>query len=166
MSKRALARDATILESLIRSRAEISSQILSEKIWTSRRGSQRRRQELAEDYMMIAYSSVFEKHGWRQVEILVSTGGGRTLAIGKELLKREEVAYVARTIGQFTIDLRVEVFVRSGGELYRLVEEVKAMKGVKDLVWTEVVDVVGRKHQISRQTLSALKRKEAIKSLE
>jgi hypothetical protein len=40
------------------------------------------------------------------------------------------------------------------------------MKGVRDLVWTEVVDVVGRKHQLSKQTLKALKRREAIKRLE
>ncbi len=166
MSKPPSAQDATILDSLIRSRAEISSTILSEKISTSPRGSGLRRQGLAEEYVMIAHSSIFEKYGWRQVEILISTLGGRTLAVGKELLKHKEVAYVARTIGKSTIDLRVEVFVRSGGELHRLVEEVKAMKGVRDIVWTEVVDVVGRKHQMSRETFMALKRKEVIKPLE
>ena len=66
------------------------------------------------------------------------------MAIGKDLLKRDEVAYVARTIGQFTIDLRAEVFVQSSDELVNLIEEVKAMKGVKELIWSEVVEVVGR----------------------
>ena len=85
------------------------------------------------------------------------------MAIGKDLLKRDEVAYVARTIGQFTIDLRVEVFVQSSDELVNLIEDVKAMKGVKDLMWSEVVEVVGRKDQIPTETVAALKRKEAIK---
>ena len=87
------------------------------------------------------------------------------MAIGKELLKREEVAYVARTIGQFTIDLRVEVFVHSSDELVNLIEEVKAMHGVKDVIWSEIVEVVGRKNHIPTETLEALKRKEAIRSV-
>ena len=85
------------------------------------------------------------------------------MAIGKDLLKRKEVAYVARTIGQFTIDLRVEVFVQSSDELVNLIEDVKAMKGVKDLMWSEVVEVVGRKDHIPTETIVALKRKQAIK---
>ena len=43
---------------------------------------------------------------------------------------------------------------------------MRAMKGVRDLVWTEVVDVVGRMHQLPKQTLKVLKRREAIKRLE
>ena len=85
------------------------------------------------------------------------------MAIGKDLLKRDEVAYVARTIGQFTIDLRVEVFIQSSDELVNLIEDVKAMKGVKDLMWSEVVEVVGRKDHIPKEIVAALKRKEAIK---
>ena len=85
------------------------------------------------------------------------------MAIGKDLLKRDEVAYVARTIGQFTIDLRAEVFVQSSDELVNLIEEVKAMKGVKELIWSEVVEVVGRKDHIPKETFAALKRKKAIK---
>jgi hypothetical protein len=61
------------------------------------------------------------------------------------LLERKEVTFVARTIGQITIDLRAEVFVRNSGELLSLIEEVKAMNGVRDVVWSEVVEVVGRK---------------------
>ena len=87
-----------------------------------------------------------ERFGWRVVELLVQTGGGRTEAIGKQLLEHKEVTFVAKTIGQFTIDLRAEAFVRSNGELLRLMEEVKAIDGVKEVVWSEVVEVVGRKN--------------------
>ncbi len=66
--------------------------------------------------------------------------------VGKELLKREEVTYAARTIGEHTIDLRIEVFVRDNGVLLDLLEDVKAMNGVRDVVWTEVVETIGRKN--------------------
>ncbi len=87
------------------------------------------------------------------------------MTIGKELLKRDQVAYVARTIGQFTIDLRVEVFVRSNDDLLNLIEEVKAMEGVKELIWSEIIEVVGRKNHIPAETLAALKAREAIKPI-
>jgi hypothetical protein len=119
--------------------------------------------EWGKEYLAIMYSSTLEKYGWRQVEFLISTSGGRTMAIGKELLKREDVAYVARSIGQFNIDLRVEVFVRSNDDLINVIEEVKAIRGVKDVIWSEIIEVVGRKNHIPTGIVAALKRKEAIK---
>ena len=66
--------------------------------------------------------------------------------IGKAMLKRDEVVYVARTIGEHTIDLRVEVYVKDNGELLNLLEEIKAMEGGRDVVWTEIVETIGRKN--------------------
>jgi len=68
------------------------------------------------------------------------------MSIGKTLLKRKEVRSATRMIGEHTIDLRVEVFVRDNGKLLNLIEEVKTIKGVRDVVWTEVIDVIGRKN--------------------
>src|SRR5256712_3039977 len=155
--------DPEILKNLLATRAQIASRLLSEKLGISPGATRPQHKELAREYLAIMYSSTLEKYGWRQLEFLISTVGGRTMAIGKDLLKRDEVAYVARTIGQFTIDLRAEVFVQSSDELVNLIEEVKAMKGVKELIWSEVVEVVGRKDQIPTETVAALKRKEAIK---
>ncbi|MHB8566941.1 MAG: hypothetical protein ACYC7D_12360 [Nitrososphaerales archaeon] len=157
--------DTVILKNLIASRAEIASQLLSEKIGLSPIANRRRRKELEEEYLRITYSSALESYGLRQIELLISTRGGRTMAIGQELLRREEVAYVARTIGEFTIDLKVEVFIKSGAELVDMIEEVKAIEGVKDLIWSEVIELVCRKHHVSPETLSALARKEAIKQV-
>jgi hypothetical protein len=96
---------------------------------------------------MVDYSKEpSERFGWRFVQLLIHTAGGRTAAVGKELLERNEVTFVARTIGQYTIDLRVDVFVRSSGELLNLIEEVKTIKGVTDVIWSEVVEVIGRKN--------------------
>jgi hypothetical protein len=85
------------------------------------------------------------KFGWRFMELLIHTVGGRTDAVGRELLERKGVTFVAKTIGQFSIDLRAEVFVRNNGELLSLIEDVKAMNGVKEVIWSEVVEVLGRK---------------------
>ena len=72
------------------------------------------------------------------------------MSIGKALLKRKEVTSVTRMIGEHTINLRVEVFVRDNGELLNLIEKIKTMIGVRDVVWTEVVETVGRKNWPNR----------------
>ncbi|MGI0091512.1 MAG: hypothetical protein ACREBS_07375 [Nitrososphaerales archaeon] len=100
---------------------------------------------MEEEFLGIMYSSVLESYGWRQIEFLISTGEGRTMDIAHELLKRDEVAYVARTIGQFTIDLKAEMFIQSSADLINLIEEVKTLRGVKELIWSEVIEVVARK---------------------
>lgn len=154
--------DAEVLQNLLASRAAIASQLLSEKLGISPKAAERAPNEGEDGYLAIKYSSTLDKYGLRQVELLISTGGGKTMAVGRELLKRDQVAYVARTIGQFNIDLRAEVFVQNGEELIDIIEAVKAMDGVKDMVWSEVIEVVGRKNQIPTKTLATLKRKDAI----
>jgi hypothetical protein len=52
------------------------------------------------------------------------------------------------SIGQHTIDLRVETILEDNAEILRLMELLKAMRGIKDVVWTEIVEVVGRKMSI------------------
>ena len=152
--------DAVVLKNLLASRAEIASRVLSEKIGLSPMDTIRK--ELVDEYLRITYSTTLESYGLRQIELLISTRGGKTLSIGQDLLKRKEVAYVARTLGEFTIDLRAEVFVKNGAELVNMIEDVKAMDGVKDLIWSEVIEIVGRKNQIPKETLEALSKKEAI----
>jgi hypothetical protein len=157
--------DAEIVKDLLATRAEIAARLLAEKLGISSSAAQSTSKEWGKEYLAIMYSSTLEKYGWRQIEFLISTTGGKTMALGKELLKRDQVAYVARTIGQFNIDLRVEVFVRSNDDLINLIEEVKAMEGVKELIWSEIIEVVGRKDSIPAETLATLKRKAAVKQI-
>jgi hypothetical protein len=157
--------DMDTLKNLLASRAEMAAQLLSEKLGISKRATQATPKESAKEYLAIRYSSTLEKYGWRQLELLIATGGGRSMAIGKDLLRRDKVAYVARTIGQYNIDLRAEVFVRSSEELVNLIEEVKAIDGVKDVIWSEAIEVVGRKNHIPTEIVAALKKKAAIKKV-
>ena len=156
--------DAQIVKDLLATRAEIAARLLSEKLGISQSVTPAPK-EWGKEYLAISYSSTLEKYGWRQIEFLIATVGGRTTSIGKELLKRDQVAYVARAIGQFNIDLRVEVFVRNSDELVNLIEEVKALRGVKELIWSEIIEVVGRKNHIPPETLVVLEKRAAVKPI-
>jgi hypothetical protein len=63
----------------------------------------------------------------RKVEFFISTSHGMTMALGKKLLKRPEVISASRSIGQPTIDLRIETFMGCNGEILDMLEHIKAM---------------------------------------
>jgi DNA-binding Lrp family transcriptional regulator len=137
--------DRKLLKLLLGSEGTISSHELSEEAGVPVSTVQRRRKHLEDEYILKHYAINPLKFGFRKVDLLIYTGGGGTMDIGRELMKREEVTYVARTIGEHTIDLRVEVFIRDNALLLNLLEDVKGMQGVRDVVWSEVVEEIGRK---------------------
>jgi hypothetical protein len=138
--------DANILAHLLDSNGEISSQRLSKVAGISLRAARLRRKILTKEYLTVTHSLNLQKYGWRQMQLLITTSGGRSVAIGKEVLKLKQVAFVGGTIGEVKIDLRAEVFVRSSAELLTLIEEVKSLDGVKGIIWSEVAEVIGRKN--------------------
>jgi hypothetical protein len=69
-------------------------------------------------------------------------------AVAKKLLNINEVTYVGKSIGEHTIDLRIETIVKDNASILDLLEKIKAMDGVRDVVWSEIVTVVGRKVSI------------------
>lgn len=85
--------------------------------------------------------------GYRRVDLLIYTSGGKTISIGEKLLDRDEIVYFGRRIGEPTIDLRAQVIVKDNSQLLDLLE-VKAMPSVKDVIWSEIVRIVGRKRSI------------------
>ena len=138
--------DRKMIKLLLDSEGAITSQALSAKLDVPLSTVQRRRRRIEETYLIKHYSLDPMKFGYRKIDLLIYTEGGETMSIGKELLEREEVMYAARTIGEHTIDLRVEVFVKDNSVLLDLLEHVKAMKGVRDVVWTEVIEIIGKKN--------------------
>ncbi|HXQ91596.1 MAG TPA: Lrp/AsnC family transcriptional regulator [Nitrososphaerales archaeon] len=134
--------DRKMLKLLLDSEGRITSQELSRQFGVSLNTVQRRRRRLEGVYFTRTYSLDPMKFGYRRIELLIYTEGGRTIDIGIELLKREEAISVFRTLGEREIDLRVEVLVKNNGVLLDLLEQVKAIKGVRDVVWTELIEPI------------------------
>jgi hypothetical protein len=138
--------DAKILSSILISNDGVSSQQLSREVGIPVSTVRVKRKKLARKYLTVTHSLNLQRYGWRQLQLLISTTGGRTVAIGKELMKLKQVVFVGGTIGEVKIDLRAEVFVRSGQELLDVLEKAKALSGVREVVWSEVAEVIGIKN--------------------
>lgn len=94
--------------------------------------------------------------GYRRIDLFLFTTGGTIDSLAKNLLLRDNVVYAARSVGEHTIDLRVEVIVKDNKELLNLLEDVKAMVGVRDVVWSEIVDWIGRKTSVPKPIIDKL----------
>jgi DNA-binding Lrp family transcriptional regulator len=140
--------DKKILKILLQPKGKISTHDLEEELGIPRSTIQRRRRYLEKNFLNLNYSLNLETLGFRRVDLLIYTGGGMTLPIAHELLKRDEVVNVGRSIGEHTIDLRAEVIIRDNSELLGLLEVVKAMPNVRDVIWSEIVEIVGSKRSI------------------
>jgi DNA-binding Lrp family transcriptional regulator len=140
--------DKQILKILLDPEGEKSSSMLEQKLGIPHSTIQRRRRHLEQAYLERTYSLNLTNLGFRRVDLLIYTGGGATQKIAGELLKRDEVVYVGRSIGEHTIDLRAEVIIKDNSELLGILELVKAMEDVKDVIWSEIVDVIGQKRSV------------------
>src|SRR5579863_8175901 len=104
--------DRNMLRLLLDSEGSVSSDELSRLLKISIGSIQEQRKRLEETCLIIDYSVDLTKFGWRRIDLLIYTEGRKTMNIGKALLKREDVTSVTRMIGEHTIDLRTEVFVK------------------------------------------------------
>lgn len=77
-------------------------------------------------------------------------------AVAKKLLNINEVTYVGKSIGEHTIDLRIETIVKDNASILDLLEKIKAMDDVRDVVWNEIVTVVGRKISIASSIIDRI----------
>jgi DNA-binding Lrp family transcriptional regulator len=133
-----------------------STSLLASKLGIPQTTIQRRKKRLEMEFLTSTYTLDLEKFGWRHVDLLISTRNGKTDFVANGLLENEEVVYVGKSIGEHTIDLRVEIIVRDNSELLDILEKVKAMNGVNDVVWSEIVKVVGRKRSIPSRIIDML----------
>jgi DNA-binding Lrp family transcriptional regulator len=80
--------DKLILKVLLASDGRISSHKLAKMTGLPRTTVQRRRKFLEKELLSIAYSLNLKSLGFRRVELLIYTQSGKTVSIGKDLLKR------------------------------------------------------------------------------
>jgi len=148
--------DKEILKVLLEPQGEISTQALAQKLGIPLSTVQRRRKHLESKYLDISYSLRLDTLGLRRIDFFLSTSGGNTSDIGLELLKRNEVVSVSRSVGEHTIDLRVEAIIKDNGQLLGLLEAIRALPNVRDVIWSEIVDVIGRKKSVPSEVIDSL----------
>jgi DNA-binding Lrp family transcriptional regulator len=125
-----------------------SSKSLSAKLGIPVTTVRRRRKRLEDKFLKINYVLDIEKFGWKRIDFFISIRNGMVDAVAKKLLDINEVTYVGKSIGEHTIDLRVETIVKDNASILDNLEIIKAMEGVNDVVWSEIVRVVGKKISI------------------
>jgi DNA-binding Lrp family transcriptional regulator len=148
--------DKKILKILLTPNVKYSSKALAKKLALPPSTVQRRRKRLENEFLRIIYTLDLKRFGWHKVDFLIATESGKTDMIAKSLLKLEEVTYVGKSIGQHTIDLRIETILKDNSEILRMMEMLKATSGIKEVVWTEIVEVVGSKTSIPGQIIDRL----------
>jgi hypothetical protein len=147
--------DRRLLKILLTPDGKHSSKALARRLGIPATTIQRRRKRL-DEFLSMSYILDLARFGWHKVDFLIATESGKTGVVAKALLKRDEVTYVGKSIGQHSIDLRVETILRDNAEILRMMELLKATPGIKDVVWTEIVEVVGRKMSIPAQIIDQL----------
>ncbi len=148
--------DKKILEHLLYPDGGVSSSYLSKKLGIPQTTIQRRRKRLEKEVLKISYTVDLEKFGWRRADVFISTRNGKTPSVAKKLLSNDVVTYVGRSIGEHTIDLRAEIIIKDNAELLDILENIKGIDGVSDAIWSEVVQVMGRKSSIPSQIIDRL----------
>ncbi len=148
--------DKKILSVLLEPDGKITTYELAKKIGLPRTTVQRSRTFLEDRYLQFSYVLKLRELGFRRVDLFIQTERGKTVEVAKELLKLDPVVSIGRSVGQPTIDLRVEAIVKDNSDLLDLLELVKGMEGIRDVVWSEVVQTIGRKKSIPEGVIEKL----------
>ena len=88
---------------------------------------------------------------------LFEQSGVKKNSVANKLLEIDEVTYVGKSIGEHTIDLRIETIVKDNVILLGLLEKIKGIEGVNDVIWSEFVSSVGRKKSIPSLIIDQLR---------
>ena len=141
--------DRKLLKILLSPNGDLkSSKSLSAKLGIPMTTVRRRRKRLESKFLKMYYVLDIEKFGWKRVDFFISIRDGMVNAVANKMLDFDEVTYIGKSIGEHTIDLRVETILKDNASILDFLEKIKAMQGVKDVVWSEIVSVVGRKISI------------------
>jgi DNA-binding Lrp family transcriptional regulator len=140
--------DRKILKIMLAPNSQKTTKSISTKLGIPVTTVRRRRKRLEGMFLKVQYVLDIEKFGWRRIDFFISIRNGLVNAVANKLMDLDDVTFIGKSIGEHTIDLRVETIVKDNVVLLDLLEEIKGMDGVKDVVWSEIVSVVGRKISI------------------
>lgn len=135
--------DKKILQLLLTSNGAISSIAISRKLEIPLTAILRRRKRLESEFLELAYSLKISNLEWRKADMLITTSKRNACSIGKDLLTHNSITSVSRSTGMHTIHLHAKIVFRNNIELSNLIEWIKSVDGVEDVIWTESVELVG-----------------------
>jgi DNA-binding Lrp family transcriptional regulator len=148
--------DKKILKVLLERDGTVRTNLLAKRIGVPRSTVVRRRNYLERNVISSFYTIDLAKYGFRRVDFLVQTGDGMTGKIARELFNYPEVISVAKTIGEHVIDLKAELIIQNNGQILNLLEKIKATPGVKDVIWTEVIEEERKKKTVPDYVIDSL----------
>lgn len=149
--------DRKILKILLTPNGHLkSTKSISTKLGIPITTIRRRRKRLESKFLKVQYVLDIEKFGWRRIDFFISIRNGLVNNVAKKLMDLNDITYVGKSIGEHTIDLRVESIVKDNVVLLDLLEQIKGMEGVRDAVWSEIVNVVGSKISIPNSIIDKI----------
>ena len=149
--------DRKILKILLTPNGHLkSTKSISTKLGIPVTTIRRRRKRLESKFLKMQYVLDIEKFGWRRIDFFISIRNGLVNNVAEKLMGLNDVTYVGKSIGEHTIDLRVETIVKDNVVLLDLLEQIKGMEGVRDAVWSEIVNVVGSKISIPNSIIDKI----------
>jgi DNA-binding Lrp family transcriptional regulator len=137
--------DKKLLREMIVTKGDISVVALSRSLGVPLTTLQRRRKRL-EELLNRTYHIRYEKFGMKQVTFVVSTEGQGTARIGEEVLSLPGISKVVHILSSAG-DLRVEAIVQTNNDLAQLCEQIKSIKGVRNIFWMESIEEIGEKKE-------------------
>jgi hypothetical protein len=148
--------DKKIVCQMIESGGHVSSLSLSRELDIPISTIQRRRSRLDEILVETNYSLNVEKLGWKRAMLLISVSSGNASGIGKEILESGDmIESVYRMNGDSIVDLMAEVVFKTNSELVSLMDQIKSKPGVRNVLWSEYVQLVGKNNNTAKRVIES-----------
>ena len=106
---------------------------------------QRRRRRLEDSsFLRRKYEIDVKQFGFRKADILISTLRGECLNVAKEIAVKHPSnnLEITQRVGDSKVNLVAQAIYKDTKVLYNILEDIKGMKHVEDVEWSEIISVV------------------------
>lgn len=122
---------------------------------------QRRRKRLEDScYLNKRYEIDAKYFGFRKADIHISTLRGECLNVGKEIAEKHSanILEISQRIGDPKVNLVALAIYKDTKELYNMLEDIRVMKNVEGVQWSEIVNVIQKNDDAVMLNLMDIKR--------
>jgi len=123
-----------------------SSTVIANKYGRPLSTIQRRRSRLEKGVLLKNYSINVSKTNWRSGEIFVRVLKGRTEEVAGDIFNKyaSNVTLVSTTMNNVG-NLIIHIYYRNSPQMFSILEELRRMPGVDDVMYAEHIDIVGER---------------------